>query len=106
MTRQTVLVAAIVLGMIALLVSSAFAADPEKGATLARRWCAFCHVVAPDQRTGNPDVPTFASIAKRPDFRPERLSAFLREPHPVMPGMALSRAETDDLATYIATQGK
>jgi mono/diheme cytochrome c family protein len=106
MTRQALLVAALVLGMIALLVSSAFAADPARGEALAKRWCAFCHVVAPDQRAGSPDVPSFAAIARKPDFGAAKVANFLRAPHPVMPNMSLSRSETDDLAAYIATQGR
>lgn len=86
--------------------SGALAADTANGATMAKRWCAACHVVAADQRQGNPDVPSFASIGKRPDFNSEKLALFLLDPHPKMPNMGLSRLEAADLAAYIATQGK
>lgn len=84
---------------------AAVAADVEKGATLAKRWCAFCHVIAPDQRAGNPDVPTFASIGKRPDFDAGKMASFLLSPHPKMPNLSLSRDEAADLAAYIKSQG-
>ncbi len=82
---------------------SAFAADAKQGGELAQRWCATCHIVGPNQTRGNADLPTFGSVARRPDFNADRLAAFLRDPHPKMPGMALSRGETDDIAAYIAT---
>lgn len=84
----------------------AAAADAEKGQTLARRWCAFCHVVAEGQRTGNPDVPAFASIGDRPDFDAGKIANFLMSPHPKMPDMSLSRDEAADLAAYIKSQAK
>ncbi len=86
--------------------SGASAADADNGATLAKRWCAACHVVASDQRQGNPDVPAFAAIAKRGDFSAEKTANFLLAPHPVMPNMSLTRNEAADLAAYIATQAR
>ncbi|MGE0566065.1 MAG: cytochrome C, partial [Pseudolabrys sp.] len=46
----------VVLGGAFVATSGAQAADAAKGGTLAKRWCAACHVVAPDQRAGNPAV--------------------------------------------------
>ncbi len=86
--------------------SGALAADAAKGGVLAKRWCAACHVVAEGQRTGNADVPTFASIGSRKDFDAKAVAYFLMSPHPKMPSMSLSRAEAADLAAYIKTQGK
>ena len=96
------------LSLITLLALSglAVAADAANGEVLARRWCAACHVVAEGQRTGNPDIPTFAAIAKRPDLDATKLAIFLMAPHPVMPDMALSRSEAADLAAYIQKQAK
>ena len=37
---------------VAALVTGALAADARKGETLAKRWCAACHVVAADQQVG------------------------------------------------------
>jgi len=87
-----------------LFVSSAFAADADNGERLARRWCASCHVVSLDQRKASADVPSFASVAKRPDFDVGKIAVFLLDPHPKMPNMGLTRVEAADLAAYIARQ--
>ena len=87
----------------ALTVSSAQAADSRNGEALARRWCASCHVVAPDQRGTASEAPPFASIAKRPDFDARAVAFFLLNPHPKMPDMGLSRPATEDIAAYIAS---
>jgi mono/diheme cytochrome c family protein len=83
---------------------AAFAANPDNGSTLARRWCTGCHVVSGDQIKGTDIAPSFASIADRPDFNIEKLASFLLEPHPKMPNMALSPEEVKDIAAFIAEQ--
>ena len=83
--------------------STAAAADANHGADLAKRWCASCHVVAADQAQASVDVPSFSSVAQRPDFSPERLAFFLLDPHPRMPNFPLSRSEAGDIAAYIAS---
>jgi mono/diheme cytochrome c family protein len=80
-----------------------FAADPDNGERLARRWCSACHLVAPNQRGPTSEAPPFATIAKRPDFDAAKVAFFLLDPHPKMPNMGLSRTEAADLAAYIAT---
>jgi mono/diheme cytochrome c family protein len=82
---------------------AANAADADHGQTLARRWCATCHVVAANQQRPTGEAPPFATIAKRTDFDVTRLRNFLLDPHPKMPNMSLTRAEAADLAAYIAT---
>ncbi|MGA9826533.1 MAG: c-type cytochrome, partial [Methylocystis sp.] len=70
------------------------------GGVIAKRWCAACHVVAPDQRSANADAPPFADIARRlPDNK--AIAAFLTDPHPKMPDMSLTRREIDDIVAYI-----
>jgi mono/diheme cytochrome c family protein len=86
--------------------SAALAADADNGERLAERWCAACHVVAPNQRSANADAPPFAAIARRAGFNAERLAFFLLEPHPKMPNMALTRTEASDVAAYIGTLAK
>jgi mono/diheme cytochrome c family protein len=83
----------------ATLATSASAADARKGETLAKRWCATCHVVAADQQVGTTQSPAFATIARNP-----MLAFFLLTPHPRMPDMNLSRSEAADLAAYIMMQ--
>jgi mono/diheme cytochrome c family protein len=89
---------------VAILATSAAAADVRSGETLAKRWCAACHVVAADQRVGTTQSPAFSRIARKPDFSEATLALFLLNPHPRMPDMNLSRNEAADLAAYIKTQ--
>jgi mono/diheme cytochrome c family protein len=85
--------------------ASALAADPDRGKTLAQRWCVDCHIVGPEQRNAATDAPPFASVARRRDFNESKLAFFLLDPHPKMPNMQLSRDDAADLAAYIATLG-
>jgi mono/diheme cytochrome c family protein len=80
----------------------AFAADVAKGETIAKRWCAACHLVSSDQGHANSDVPSFAAIAhkKQPS---QKLKTFLTDPHPKMPDMNLSRSEIADIVAYIGS---
>ena len=93
-----------------LLISAAgltdrvFAADARKGETLAKRWCANCHVVSADQQQGTTQAPPFSAVASRPDFNETTVAYFLLTPHPRMADMNLSRSEAADLAAYINTQ--
>lgn len=104
--RRTALARAAVAALALLASPAAFAADAERGETLAKRWCASCHIVAPDQTHGADAVPTFASIARRPDFSATKIARFLMDPHPKMPDMQLDRSEAADLGAYIANLGK
>ena len=86
--------------------SSAWGADANHGAELAKRWCATCHVVAGDQKQASADVPPFAAIARKSDFTPEKVAFFLLDPHPKMPNFLLSRNEAGDIAAYIGSLRK
>lgn len=76
------------------------AADAQHGLDLAKRWCASCHLVTPDQKTANADAPPFATVA-RSNFDSRTLAYFLLDPHPKMPELPLSRTAADDIAAYI-----
>jgi mono/diheme cytochrome c family protein len=93
-----------ILVVTAALSGSAFAADAQKGETLAKRWCAACHVVATNQQRGTTQSPPFSAIANKPDFSETTLAHFLLTPHPRMPDMNLSRSEAADIAAYIKAQ--
>ena len=88
---------------ICLATAPAFAADIEAGRRIAARWCAACHMIAPDQRPGSPDAPSFAAVAQRYDSK--ELSLILTAPYPRMPNMPLSQPEIADLVAYIRTLG-
>jgi hypothetical protein len=47
------------------------------------------------------DVPSFASIAARPNQTSQRLQSFIMTPHRPMPGMSLSLAEVNDVVAYL-----
>ena len=96
-------IASFVAVALALSTATCFSADAQHGHDLAKRWCASCHVVSPDQQSASADVPPFAMIAQYPNFDPKQLAYFLLEPHPKMPQMALTGAAADDIAAYIAT---
>lgn len=83
--------------------SAAFGADAGNGLQIARRWCASCHIIGPNQRTGSDVVPPFATIARMPNLDAARIAFFLLDPHPKMPDMSLTRDEAADLAAYIVT---
>ena len=85
----------------ALSNAAAAPADAAHGEQLAKRWCAACHIVSPDQMRGADNVPAFATIAKAPGFSADKTAKFLMDPHPKMPDMQLGRGEAADLAAYI-----
>ncbi|HET7190759.1 MAG TPA: c-type cytochrome [Pseudolabrys sp.] len=83
---------------------NALAADARHGETLAKRWCAACHVVSADQKSGNTQAPPFSAIARKPGFDGANIATFLQTSHPRMPDMNLTRGEAADLAAYIKSQ--
>jgi mono/diheme cytochrome c family protein len=96
--------AVLALGVWASITSAAaMPAEPARGKKLARHWCASCHVVANDQKSGADSAPPFATIARKPGFDGGKIAQFLMDPHPKMPDMQLSRDETKDLGAYIAS---
>jgi mono/diheme cytochrome c family protein len=99
--RKALLVGSCAAGILGSTTS--FAADADKGKTLAIRWCSSCHVVGRDQKLATDQAPPFASLAKMPDFGASKLAFLLLKPHPNMPSLSLSRAEIADLADYLAT---
>ncbi|HEY8160902.1 MAG: c-type cytochrome [Methylocystis sp.] len=84
----------------ALFAAPAFGGDAQKGAIIAKRWCASCHVVSQDQTSAVADAPSFFEIARRRTDK-KQIGNFLVAPHPPMPDMHLTRREIDDITTYI-----
>ena len=80
----------------------AVAADGAKGAAVAQRWCATCHVVSSSQKSGNASVPTFADISAKRTIAQIKGALFVS--HMRMPDMALIREEVDNVIVYIQTQ--
>ena len=101
--KRTITALAVLIAAAALM-DGAFAADARKGETLAKRWCAACHVVASDQKRGTTQSPPFSAIAGKQGFDETNVANFLLTSHPRMPDMNLSRSEAADIAAYIKTQ--
>ena len=99
-------IGAVIIATAGLSGSLAMAADADHGAELAKRWCATCHLVDGDQKQASADVLSFAAIARKPGFTPEKVASFLLEPHPKMPNFPLSRDEAADIAAYIGSMRK
>lgn len=98
---------AALLSLLLLGAPAAQAADAAAGHALAERWCATCHVVGPDAKSGVSDAPTFTAIAARDgDLSAAWLSFRLLRPHPQMPSVSLSRTEAADLSAYFASLKK
>jgi mono/diheme cytochrome c family protein len=77
---------------------------PEDGAAVAQKLCVGCHIIEGGEKAAvQADVPSFPSIADRPNQSFEALSAWLLKPHAPMPDPHLTRKEVRDLAGYILT---
>jgi mono/diheme cytochrome c family protein len=78
--------------------------DVDAGKEIAGKLCVGCHVIE-KASSGNTeaDVPSFPSIANRPNQSVEALSGWLMAPHAPMPDPHLTRKEIRDLAGYIVS---
>lgn len=85
-----------------LLPFAAASQNPDGGSRLAERWCMGCHVVETGPREIEYDgVPTFPTIAAKPNTTAESLDRYLSTAHTNMPDFSLSRSERSALVTYI-----
>jgi mono/diheme cytochrome c family protein len=76
-------------------------ADNARGLALTRGWCAECHAVTKDNRSPNPNAPSFSDLAAQGSTTELSLRAFLRTPHPTMPDIIIKPADADDIIGYI-----
>lgn len=73
--------------------------DVEAGRRMAEVWCSGCHIIDGD---GTSDVaPGFRQVANDPSKTPDKLRAWLSNPHPPMPNFNLSRPEIDNIIAYL-----
>jgi mono/diheme cytochrome c family protein len=89
-----------------LFSQSAHAGSPEHGRILAENWCSSCHVVSAGQSPSGRSAPPFTAIAQLSDFSADRLAYLLRDPHPKMAKLGLSRKAIEDIADYIKSLGR
>jgi len=91
------------LSVITCLTAASAHADASKGVQIARQWCANCHVIGGNPTGPVPQGPPSFQIVARSGMTADQLRVFLSHPHGAMPNLALTRAEIDDLITYIET---
>jgi mono/diheme cytochrome c family protein len=99
-TTRSILMAALIALALVTCTASGFAADALRGKQFAGRVCVICHVVFKGQSPGDPNAPSFRSVAKSRQFR-EKGVRLLWETHPKMPNLALTQEESEDVAAYI-----
>lgn len=76
--------------------------DPTRGLEQVKKLCAGCHSVeASANGLVQTDIPSFKSIANRPDQTREKLANWLILPHPPMPDTGLSRQDIRDIGAYL-----
>jgi mono/diheme cytochrome c family protein len=79
-------------------------ADRQRGHELAAQLCANCHVINHEaQGVVRADVPSFATIANRPEASAEHIAGKIIIPHPAMPSVSLTAAEIRDIVAYIVS---
>jgi mono/diheme cytochrome c family protein len=95
---------------LAALMTAAFAIDAvaeEPGDALAglayaNQVCSECHAVKEaDERSPNPDAPSFASVARTPGMTGRALAVWLQTSHPKMPNIMLEQDDRDNVIAYI-----
>jgi mono/diheme cytochrome c family protein len=76
--------------------------DPPQGLAFARANCAECHAVSStEDKSPNPNAPTFASVAKTSGMTGRALAVWLQTSHPTMPNLVLAQEDRDNVIAYI-----
>lgn len=80
----------------------------KDGKAIAEKLCISCHIVGTETPEGTvlADVPTFVSIANKPNQTAEAIAGKIVMPHPPMPQLHMTREQIADLATYILSLKK
>ena len=77
-------------------------ADIEAGAAYAKKVCAACHAVLPNEQISPlPQAPTFQSVANTPGMTEMALTVWLQSSHPTMPNIVLAPDDMRNVVAYI-----
>lgn len=104
LVARCMLAGAIVCCTVAARAGAQQRADWNHGVVLARTWCAACHAV--DRYGAGSSFatpPPFSGIAHDPKMSPDVIRRQLSTSHTLMPKMALSERDKNDLIAYILT---
>ena len=75
-----------------------------RGLELAQKLCTSCHLVDTNASPALPaGIPTFHSIANRPDQTGQRIFNVLIKPHAPMPDLQLSNEEINNIIAFLET---
>lgn len=88
--------------------SPATAQDRVNGESIAKTWCAGCHVInGSSPQFGRTDaIPSFSAVADMPSTTAISLRIFLSTPHARMPDYNLTQREVADVSAYILSLKK
>ena len=101
-TNHSVIAALIVFAIPAWSGNAQEIGRPGHGFALAERLCAQCHAVSGrENKSPNPDAPTFRDIASTPGMTSIALTAALQTSHATMPNVMLTAEERTDVIAYI-----
>lgn len=93
--------------MAALLAAGGAAAaergDAAMGEKLAERWCLSCHSA---QARGADTAPPLPQLMRGRGEDAARLRGWLAAPHPPMPGIDLTREQTEDIIAWLRQIGR
>ena len=81
-------------------VGATAAQEADEGLRLSRQWCSSCHIVEP-AASGSDAARPFEAIVNNSEFTGDGLRAWLADPHPPMPNLDLTRAETEAIIDYL-----
>ncbi|MFM7083674.1 MAG: c-type cytochrome [Hyphomicrobium sp.] len=95
---------AVIFYLISIIASNAQTGKDSaiRGRELSEGLCSLCHAVGPDPASsGKTEIPSFYSIANRPNQNAQNLVASIIFPHPEMPKISFTNKELKDIAEYI-----
>jgi mono/diheme cytochrome c family protein len=91
---------AIALGALCVPYAAYAAGNADAGRQLVTRSCTSCHA-ATGAATATDGAPPLSFLARDNKENPTWVRGWLKDPHPPMPGIMLSRQQIDDIVAYL-----